>query len=121
MSGLGDLDTDNLGKQKQPKDILTASGIAEYIRFNCCPRFFKLRLDEDDLEDDELSQRNRQFEELEAKIWETREALQKERLESVRQTTVGDRSARIPSASPLEVAFQSSSARATLAWVTSVS
>ncbi|MGE5187626.1 MAG: PD-(D/E)XK nuclease family protein, partial [Betaproteobacteria bacterium] len=51
MSGLGDLDIGNLGKQKQPKDILTASGIAEYIRFNCCPRFFKLRLDEDDHEE----------------------------------------------------------------------
>lgn len=24
---------------------LTATGIAEYIRFNCCPRFFKLRVD----------------------------------------------------------------------------
>jgi hypothetical protein len=23
---------------------LTASGIAEYIRFNCCPRFFKLNI-----------------------------------------------------------------------------
>ncbi len=27
---------------------LTASGIAEYIRFNCCPRFFKLKLDSKD-------------------------------------------------------------------------
>jgi hypothetical protein len=36
---------------------------------------------------DELSQRNRQFEELEARIWETREALQKERLEGVRQAS----------------------------------
>ena len=33
---------------------------------------------------DELSARNRQFEELEGRIWETREALQKERLEGVR-------------------------------------
>jgi hypothetical protein len=33
---------------------------------------------------EELSQRNRQFEELEGRIWETREALQKERLEGVR-------------------------------------
>lgn len=33
---------------------------------------------------EELSQRNRQFEELEARTWETREALQKERLEGVR-------------------------------------
>ncbi|WP_146156164.1 methyltransferase domain-containing protein [Enhygromyxa salina] len=33
---------------------------------------------------DELSQRNRQLEELEARMWETREALQKERLEGVR-------------------------------------
>jgi hypothetical protein len=24
---------------------LTASGIAEYIRFNCCPRFFKLKFE----------------------------------------------------------------------------
>ena len=34
-------------KKKQSKDSLTASGIAEYIRFNCCPRFFKLRLKDD--------------------------------------------------------------------------
>ena len=26
-------------------DSLTASGIAEYIRFNCCPRFFKLKFE----------------------------------------------------------------------------
>jgi hypothetical protein len=25
---------------------LTASGIAEYIRFNCCPRFFKLKFED---------------------------------------------------------------------------
>jgi hypothetical protein len=36
---------------------------------------------------DELSARNRQFEELEARIWETREALQKERLEGVRTSS----------------------------------
>ena len=35
-------------KKKRSKDSLTASGIAEYIRFNCCPRFFKLRLQDDD-------------------------------------------------------------------------
>jgi AAA domain/PD-(D/E)XK nuclease superfamily len=34
--------------KKRSKDSLTASGIAEYIRFNCCPRFFKLRLQDDD-------------------------------------------------------------------------
>ncbi len=34
--------------KKKRKDSLTASGIAEYIRFNCCPRFFKLRLQDDD-------------------------------------------------------------------------
>ncbi|HLN89273.1 MAG TPA: hypothetical protein VK253_04340, partial [Candidatus Binatia bacterium] len=34
-------------KKKRSKDTLTASGIAEYIRFNCCPRFFKLRLKDD--------------------------------------------------------------------------
>jgi len=28
----------------QNSDSLTASGIAEYIRFNCCPRFFKLKI-----------------------------------------------------------------------------
>jgi hypothetical protein len=33
--------------EKKSKDSLTASGIAEYIRFNCCPRFFKLRLQDD--------------------------------------------------------------------------
>jgi SAM-dependent methyltransferase len=40
-------------------------------------------LDRDRLRD-ELSQRNRALEELEARMWETREALQKERLEGVR-------------------------------------
>lgn len=35
-------------KKKRSKDSLTASGIAEYIRFNCCPRFFKLRLEDDE-------------------------------------------------------------------------
>ncbi len=51
--GKGDLDLDlnHLTKEKHPQDSLTASGIAEYIRFNCCPRFFKLRLDEDENED----------------------------------------------------------------------
>ena len=34
--------------KKRSKDSLTASGIAEYIRFNCCPRFFKLRLQDED-------------------------------------------------------------------------
>ncbi len=45
---------DNLqhsNKKKRSKDSLTASGIAEYIRFNCCPRFFKLRLQDDDEEE----------------------------------------------------------------------
>ena len=36
------------GEEFDPEDIgrvfLTASGIAEYIRFNCCPRFFKLKI-----------------------------------------------------------------------------
>lgn len=44
----GDLNLDHLHKKKRSKDSLTASGIAEYIRFNCCPRFFKLRLQDDD-------------------------------------------------------------------------
>ena len=35
-------------KKKRSNDSLTASGIAEYIRFNCCPRFFKLRLQDDE-------------------------------------------------------------------------
>ena len=29
----------------EPEGTLTASGIAEYIRFNCCPRFFKLKFE----------------------------------------------------------------------------
>src|SRR3989304_6943464 len=44
-------DNNNLehsSKKKRSKDSLTASGIAEYIRFNCCPRFFKLRLQDDE-------------------------------------------------------------------------
>ncbi|MDR2720420.1 MAG: AAA family ATPase [Nitrososphaerota archaeon] len=35
----GDEDDDQAGNS------LTASGIAEYIRFNCCPRFFKLKFE----------------------------------------------------------------------------
>ena len=43
-----DLDLEHMHKQKRSKDSVTASGIAEYIRFNCCPRFFKLRLEDDE-------------------------------------------------------------------------
>jgi hypothetical protein len=41
-----DIDTDDLldGEADGTK-TLTASGIAEYIRFNCCPRFFKLKFE----------------------------------------------------------------------------
>ncbi|MCW3983385.1 MAG: AAA domain-containing protein [Candidatus Bathyarchaeota archaeon] len=31
--------------EEEPEGTLTASGIAEYIRFNCCPRFFKLKFE----------------------------------------------------------------------------
>lgn len=31
--------------EKEGDHTLTATGIAEYIRFNCCPRFFKLKID----------------------------------------------------------------------------
>jgi hypothetical protein len=44
----GDLNLEHSRKKKRSKDSLTASGIAEYIRFNCCPRFFKLKLDDDE-------------------------------------------------------------------------
>ena len=43
-----DLNLEHSHKKKRSKDSLTASGIAEYIRFNCCPRFFKLRLEGDE-------------------------------------------------------------------------
>ncbi len=43
-----DINLEHSHKKKRSKDSLTASGIAEYIRFNCCPRFFKLRLQDDD-------------------------------------------------------------------------
>jgi hypothetical protein len=43
-----DLNLEHSHKKKRSKDSLTASGIAEYIRFNCCPRFFKLRLEDDE-------------------------------------------------------------------------
>jgi hypothetical protein len=33
------------GDEEEPEGTLTASGIAEYIRFNCCPRFFKLKFE----------------------------------------------------------------------------
>ncbi len=48
MSSDDDLNLDYSHKKKRSKDSLTASGIAEYIRFNCCPRFFKLKLDDDE-------------------------------------------------------------------------
>ncbi len=48
MSSDDNLNLENLHKKKRSKDSLTASGIAEYIRFNCCPRFFKLKLDDDE-------------------------------------------------------------------------
>ncbi len=43
-------DMDNSEATEQPNGLpaLPASGIAEYIRFNCCPRFFKLKLDSKD-------------------------------------------------------------------------
>ena len=48
MSSDDDLNLEHSHKKKRSKDSLTASGIAEYIRFNCCPRFFKLKLDDDE-------------------------------------------------------------------------
>ena len=38
----------NLGEKNSAEDLpsLDASGIAEYIRFDCCPRYFKLRFDD---------------------------------------------------------------------------
>ncbi len=48
MSSDDDQNSEHSHKKKRSKDSLTASGIAEYIRFNCCPRFFKLKLDDDE-------------------------------------------------------------------------
>ncbi len=48
MSSDDDLNLEYSHKKKRSKDSLTASGIAEYIRFNCCPRFFKLQIDDDE-------------------------------------------------------------------------
>jgi len=48
LSSDDDLNLEHSHKKKRSKDSLTASGIAEYIRFNCCPRFFKLKLDDDE-------------------------------------------------------------------------
>ncbi|MCL1978332.1 MAG: AAA domain-containing protein [Candidatus Bathyarchaeota archaeon] len=45
----GDIDADfsylDDEAENQNGNSLTASGIAEYIRFNCCPRFFKLKFE----------------------------------------------------------------------------
>jgi CRISPR/Cas system-associated exonuclease Cas4 (RecB family) len=42
----GELDTDFFAEEEEDSARgLTASGIAEYIRFNCCPRFFKLKFE----------------------------------------------------------------------------
>ncbi|MDR2203523.1 MAG: AAA family ATPase [Nitrososphaerota archaeon] len=44
-----DVNSDSFYSDEEAKDqsdgSLTASGIAEYIRFNCCPRFFKLKFE----------------------------------------------------------------------------
>ena len=40
-----DNEPDLIDNEEQSSDSLTASGIAEYIRFNCCPRFFKLKFE----------------------------------------------------------------------------
>ncbi len=40
-----DIEIDLLGGEEESGYSLTASGIAEYIRFNCCPRFFKLKFE----------------------------------------------------------------------------
>jgi len=40
-----DVDVDFLDEEEYSEHSLTATGIAEYIRFNCCPRFFKLKID----------------------------------------------------------------------------
>ena len=39
--------TNELNDNEEQSELsgLTASGIAEYIRFNCCPRFFKLKFE----------------------------------------------------------------------------
>ena len=44
MSG-DDFNLELLDDEEQNSSSLTASGIAEYIRFNCCPRFFKLKFE----------------------------------------------------------------------------
>jgi hypothetical protein len=41
----GDINTEFPDDADQNSESLTASGIAEYIRFNCCPRFFKLKFE----------------------------------------------------------------------------
>jgi hypothetical protein len=40
-----DINTELLDQEESNDNSLTASGIAEYIRFNCCPRFFKLKFE----------------------------------------------------------------------------
>jgi hypothetical protein len=39
------IELSNRDGEEEPEGVLTASGIAEYIRFNCCPRFFKLKFE----------------------------------------------------------------------------
>ena len=43
-----DLNLEYSDKKSEARIRLTASGIAEYIRFNCCPRFFKLKFEDDE-------------------------------------------------------------------------
>ncbi len=40
-----DIDVEFADEEERSGYSLTATGIAEYIRFNCCPRFFKLKID----------------------------------------------------------------------------
>ncbi|MDR2700557.1 MAG: AAA family ATPase [Nitrososphaerota archaeon] len=44
-----DIDTEFSLDDENQDNSLTASGIAEYIRFNCCPRFFKLKFEGKDI------------------------------------------------------------------------
>ncbi len=40
-----DLSEFSVEDEESTGNALTATDIAEYIRFNCCPRFFKLKVD----------------------------------------------------------------------------
>jgi hypothetical protein len=70
---------------------LTASGIAEYIRFNCCPRFFKLKF-----EGKEIKKRvwPEAFKPISPLLYGTGKALEEKKVAELKENTILSNSAK---------------------------